>query len=348
MWRHTTPAIARAARIPTGASASRAKQLAWEGRLQLPVVTSAAPANSAPTPAAPANAHRQPTTKQKRQRMFAPFVITSPPPPPPPPQRSLRTLKASSSPRSAGSSSNTAVVAAPGSPLPTADPTPPIYLFADFGPTASFAAPAATATATAPAPAAASAPNAVSQPPTEEEADAAALASASMSAFARMEAQMRVRKRQAEQAAAATTAAASTDSSATSAPPAPAASSASSSSSSSNSWKVEPSLSGDLAHPPPEPQPGMCCGRDCANCVWISYSEELARWDERVAQHRRDEALRAQQQLQGATMTPTVAASSQPPRELSRFERTMARERAAARLLPPTSTPTSTPTPTST
>ena len=149
-------------------------------------------------------------------------------------------------------------------------------------------------------------------PATEStESDSDALAVASMGAFAKMEAQMRARRREAEAAAM---------------PAVPAAPTAASVAPASSSWHVELSLSGDHLHRPREPGPGECCGRDCANCVWIQYAQALAEYDEKVEAFKQREMLSAS----ASESKPVAAVADAPNRELTRFEPAMAKERAAA------------------
>ena len=143
--------------------------------------------------------------------------------------------------------------------------------------------------------------------PESTESDSDALAAASMSAFAKM----RARKREAE-----VTDAPAVASTPSATPPA------------SSSWRVESSLSGDHLHRPREPGPGECCGRDCANCVWIQYAQALAEYDEKVQAFKRAEMLSAGPPT--PEPKPAAAVADAPSRELTRFERAMAKERAAA------------------
>ena len=171
-----------------------------------------------------------------------------------------------------------------------------------------------------------------------EEDEEAALASASMSAFARMEAQMRLRQKQRERAEAIEKAKNQAAAARTAAGPPVAAASATVAAAAviapvSTSWRVEPE-SLEL-HPPPEPGPGMCCGRDCPNCVWIQYSEALAQYEEgraaRAERAERDAKESRASLALDASSSPDAAAAVPLGRELTRFERTMLREKEAAR-----------------
>jgi len=160
-----------------------------------------------------------------------------------------------------------------------------------------------------------------SQVRTDEEA----VASASMSAFARMEAQMRARKKKQQQGAMQPP----TSDSVSSTPPI-------SPSKPTTSWRLPAPLEA-LEEPAAE----SCCGRDCPNCVWITYSEQLADYEERKAKME----IEAKQHINAPTVlvSPsssqstasaaapasihTLASSSGPCRPLTPFERAMESER---------------------
>ena len=38
----------------------------------------------------------------------------------------------------------------------------------------------------------------------------------------------------------------------------------------------------DLTHPPREPEPSECCGRNCEHCIYVYYEEAFKQWQEKV------------------------------------------------------------------
>jgi hypothetical protein len=44
---------------------------------------------------------------------------------------------------------------------------------------------------------------------------------------------------------------------------------------------------GETDGAPEAPRPEECCGKDCANCVWIVYASKLAAWEEAQRQQGR-------------------------------------------------------------